>query len=103
MIAVLLSPVLILLVLWLLYVVGIQYQRVFKWAKGRSMPSIHVVHLINDAYGDDERFLEDWAYPRTAALEHSAYGVVFQNPIRAFPSDRIGQEYVGEPFRAPGK
>jgi transcriptional regulator with XRE-family HTH domain len=34
--------------------VGIQYQRVFKWTKGRSMPSIHVVHLINDAYGDDE-------------------------------------------------
>lgn len=56
-----------------------------------------------DAYGDDERFLEDWAYPRTAALEHSAYGVAFQNPIRAFPSDRIGQEYVGEPFRATGK
>lgn len=34
--------------------VGIQYQRVFKWTKGKAMPSIHVVHLINDAYGDDE-------------------------------------------------
>lgn len=34
--------------------VGMQYQRVFKWLKGRAMPSIHVVHLICDAYGDDE-------------------------------------------------
>ena len=61
----------------------------------RDIDALMTAHARRDAYGTDQRFLDEIVTPRVRYrwLEHDEYFAA--NP---FPTRRIGREYVGQPF-----